>query len=260
MSREGDRIVDAARARGITLRLIGGLAVREHCAELTFCDRDYSDLDMAGQRGQLKAIVGLFAYLGYAENTYVRLSTGGRQLQFTRPCVHTEAGWGRAVHPDDHVDVFLDTVKMDHEIDLGGRFELADDHTLPSTDLLLTKLQIHTMNEKDLRDILTLLKDVPVREGLARATDGDAIDASHIAAECAADWGLYYDVVASLKRARAALERYELTAEERSRVGVAIDRLSRAIDEAPKSRAWRRRARVGTRKPWYNVVEDQGGE
>ena len=31
---EGHRLVDAARAEGLTLRLLGGLAVREHCRDL----------------------------------------------------------------------------------------------------------------------------------------------------------------------------------------------------------------------------------
>ena len=48
--------------------------------------------------------------------------------------------------------------------------------------------------------------------------------------------------------------------EERARLRAALDRLGRAIEEAPKSRAWRRRAKVGTRRPWYNDVEDQDEE
>jgi len=54
--------------------------------------------------------------------------------------------------------------------------------------------------------------------------------------------------------------RYELTMEERARLRAALDRLGRAIEEAPMSWAWRRRAKVGTRRPWYNDVEDQDEE
>jgi hypothetical protein len=45
-----------------------------------------------------------------------------------------------------------------HTIDLRDRFEL-DDATLPLADLLLTKLQIVQLNEKDVLDILALLAD-----------------------------------------------------------------------------------------------------
>jgi hypothetical protein len=225
-----------------------------------FCDRDYADLDMVGRRRQFKAITELFVDLGYKENMRARLSTRGRQLQFARACEHADPGLGVSVHPDDHVDVFLDTFKMDHELDLGDRFELADDYTLPASDLLLTKLQIHKTNEKDLRDILTLLKDIELRDDLAGDAAAHAIDTRYIAVRCADDWGLYYDVATNLASAGAALERYELAAEERARLRAALDRLGRAIEDVPKSRAWRRRAKIGTRRPWYNEVEDQDEE
>jgi hypothetical protein len=259
MPREARRIIDAARERGISLRLMGGLGVRAHCTELAFCDRDYADLDMVGRRDQTKAIMQLFADLGYEDNLGTRLGTRGRQLQFSRACEHTDAGVGVSAHPDDHVDVFLDTFKMDHVLELGNRLELAE-YTLPATDLLLTKLQIHKTNEKDTRDILTLLKDLEMGEDVDRGEAALTIDARSIAKRCSDDWGLYYDVVQNLRRADAALETYELTAEDRARLHAALDRLGRAIEEAPKSRAWRRRAKVGTRKPWYNEIEDQYGE
>jgi hypothetical protein len=34
----------------------------------------------------------------------------------------------------------------------------------------------------------------------------------------------------------------------------------RALEDAPKSRRWRRRAKVGERRPWYNDVEEQDEE
>ena len=52
---EGRRIVDAARSEGLTLRLLGGLAVREHCRDAELCERDYSDLDMVGPPGRRAA-------------------------------------------------------------------------------------------------------------------------------------------------------------------------------------------------------------
>ena len=37
-----------------------------------------------------------------------------------------------------------------------------------------------------------------------------------------------------------------------------IDRLTAALEAAPKSVRWRVRARVGTRVRWYDEVEEQG--
>jgi hypothetical protein len=146
---------------------------------------------------------------------------------------------------------------MDHELDLRGRIEVGG-LTLPAADLLLTKLQIHKTNEKDLRDVVTLLKDQDLSEG--EGEQEGLIDVRYVARHCAADSGLYYDVMHNLELAEAALERYEVAPEERGRVRAAIGRVRRGIEEEPKSRAWRRRARVGTRKPWFNVVEDQEEE
>ena len=66
---EGRRLVDAARSEGLTLRLLGGLAVREHCRTVEFCERDYSYLDMVAPAKQARRLVALFAGFGYAENS-----------------------------------------------------------------------------------------------------------------------------------------------------------------------------------------------
>lgn len=62
---EGLRIVDAARERGVVPRLLGGLAVRTYCSMIAFCERDYSDLDMAGLEAQSSRVIALFRELGY---------------------------------------------------------------------------------------------------------------------------------------------------------------------------------------------------
>src|SRR5664280_1696537 len=85
---DGRKLVDAARAEGLTLRLLGGLAVREHCRTFELCERDYSDLDMVAPFRHARRLVALFARFGYAENYDVSTATANRELQFTRPCGH----------------------------------------------------------------------------------------------------------------------------------------------------------------------------
>ena len=255
MVEEGRRIVDAARERGIVLRLHGGLGVRVWCDAIAFCERDYSDFDLIGLHAQRAGIRDLFRELGFAENLHFTQATGGRQLQFVRPCAHRDDDETLPVHPDDHVDVFLDTFRMDHELGLKDRLDL-DDYTIPVSDQLLTKLQVHKQDEKDVRDALTLLKDLELADD---ETPG-VIGLSYIAAKCAEDWGLYHDVERSLSRAEAMLPGYALPEADEGRVRDGLARLRRALEEAPKSRRWRRRARVGERRPWHNDVEEQGEE
>lgn len=252
MVAEARRVIDAARERGLVLRLFGGLAVRAHCTVIGFCERDYADIDVVGRRSQSKELRTLMLDLGYAENLHVRQATNGRQLQFYRECTHADAQAHFFVHPDDHIDVFLDTFKMDHEVNLNERLTI-EDYTISATDALLTKLQIFALNDKDMRDVLTLLKDLPLGED----DRPGVINVASIAARCAADWGLYHDVTTNLQRCAGRLGEYEITIEESEHVRQGLARLTDALEKQPKSRSWRRRAKVGTRRSWRNVIEEQ---
>ena len=84
MLAEAREIIDAARERGIVLRLFGGLAVRTHCAVIAFCERDYADLDMVGLARQGNEIADFMKGLGYSENVLVGQATDGHQRQFYR--------------------------------------------------------------------------------------------------------------------------------------------------------------------------------
>ena len=252
MAQEGHLIVDSARGRGVVLRLLGGLAVHEHCAGLEACRREHHDLDLAGLRKQTGAVVEVFGELGYEERLHVRVATGRGQAQFVRDCVHATGDGGRE-HTEDHVDVFFDRFKLDHAIDLRTRLDLHA-YAIPLTDTLATKLQMHAPEPRDVRDALMLLA--------AAHTEGsgaDAIDAEYLGRLCAHDWGLFYDVALNLQRCREALGEADLSEADRDRATGLLARLTGAVDGAPKTRAWRLRARVGTRRRWWDIVEEQGG-
>lgn len=142
---------------------------------------------------------------------------------------------------------------MDHEIDLRRRLKLAD-VTVTASDLLLSKLQIFKLNAKDLRDIVTLLKDLNGKEDDGAA---DAIDLTYIAALCAADWGLFYDVVTNLGRVGERLDEFGLPPADERLVRRRLARLVGVIDAVPKTVGWRARARIGTRWAWHEDVEEQ---
>jgi len=82
---------------------------------------------------------------------------------------------------------------MCHEIPFGDRLEVQD-RTVPLAELLLTKLQIIELNEKDVRDTLLLAHGHEVAD-----RDGDAINGARIAALCAADWGLWRTITANVE-------------------------------------------------------------
>lgn len=252
MIAEAKGIIDTARDQGVVLRLLGGLAVRLHCQSLDFCERDHGDIDLVGHRRDSERIGRLFADLGYEEVFHVRQATAGRQLQFARE-PQRQNDWARyRPHEDDHVDVFLDTFKMEHAIDLSDRLEL-DDYTVTVSDILITKLQITDLNEKDERDIFTLLSDLE----LGSEDRPGTIDVPYLAGLCASDWGLYHEAMLNLDHMRERLDVYPLEPQRRDRLAEKIARLQQAIVDHPKTHAWRMRAKIGTRLPWHETVEEQ---
>jgi len=254
---EGLAIVEAAARLGLTLRLAGGMAIRLHCRETAFCERAHPDLDLVARRREQEQVFGLLESLGFAESIGIRLGSAGRQTEFTRPCRHGATETGQPVHPEDHIDVYIDGFELDHRIDLRRRLHLHD-YTITVSDLLLVKLQMGRAEGKDLTDIITLLKDRPLVEAAnSGAEDADAVDPAHIAGVCAGDWGTFHDVSMNLERTRQSVAEAGLDEQERERVTAALYRLETALAIAHKGLAWRLRARIGERLRWRNRVEDQ---
>lgn len=254
MAVEAEQIVQTAQRGGLTLRLLGGLAVRRYCRSLALCDRDHSDLDMAGLSREVLGVTRVLARFGYREDPQVRVSTTLRQAQFVRPCQHAPATGTGTLHDDDHVDVFLDRFHMDHVIDLRRRLAL-EEMTIPTSDVLLTKLQVARPDPRDVRDVVAMLNDVALGDTDRPGT----VNLRYVAGLCADDWGLFYDVTRNLQRCLEALPGLALGASAEERARFALATLVGAIDEAPKTLRWRLRARVGTRRPWHHDVEEQGG-
>lgn len=259
-------IVDTARRHAVTLRLIGGLAVRRYCRDLEFVDREFSDIDLIGLSRQAGRLPRVFAELGYEENRYVSQATAGAQLQYVKPGVLLESHAHFAKRPRplgppivttplvDHVDVFLDVMRMDHDVDVRDRLEI-DDLAISPVDVLITKLQIGKPAEKDVHDVVAFLKDVPFGE----AGDGGAIDLAHLARVCARDWGIYHDLRTSVEIVRGRIAGYGLPVGEQALVVERLGAIEAAIESRGKPIRWRLRARAGTRLPWRREVEDRDG-
>ena len=71
----------------------------------------------------------------------------------------------------DHVDIFMDVMRMDHDLDVRDRLDI-DEYAISPVDTLIAKLQIGQINEKDVHDVIAMLKDLPLHE----ADDDVSID------------------------------------------------------------------------------------
>lgn len=237
---EALRMIDAARENGVVLRLIGGLAARNHCKIINFCERDYSDIDMVGLSRHVKKIVELFKKHGYKENKDVMIATAGHRMQFYKGS------------PENHVDIFIDTFEMEHDVELKNRLTI-EDYTITLADLLLTKLQIYKINEKDVRDILSTVKD----NSIGDEDKPGIINVKYIARICAKNWGLYHDMLENIEKCLGLMQYYDLTPDEVRIITERMNMLREAIENEPKSLKWKLRARIGERKAWRKAVEDE---
>ena len=256
---EAMAIIDAAREQGVQLRLTGGLAVRRFCTDLDFMDREYSDIDVVGLSSQFKDLHTVFAGLGYAENRYVTQATDAEQLQYVKAetLVAPPGQSDEAPHEApivDHVDIFLDIMRMDHDVEIRERLDI-DDYAISPVDALIAKLQIGKINQKDVHDVIALLKDVPLYD----ADGGAIIDVAYLADTCAGDWGLYHDITTNLDVVLAMVDDYGLSQADLERVCERLASIKESVEHEAKPIGWRLRARVGERVAWRREVEDTEG-
>lgn len=240
--REAERVIAAATAQGVTLRLLGGVAVRLRCPHASHraLTRAYADLDYVAPKKQARALRDLLEGLGYTADRRFNALHGERRLLFF------DEARGR------QVDIFLGTFEMCQTLPLEKRLA-QHPLTLSPADLLLTKLQIFQLNAKDLQDILALLLDYPP---VARSErPGDELDVSAIATLCSQDWGWYTSVHDSLDHALAEANAL-LAPPEAEIIAQRISVIKQQLDETPKSIGWRTRALVGRRVAWYELPEE----
>ena len=158
------------------------------------------------------------------------------------------------VPPSDHIDVFLDAMRMDHQVDFRDRLEI-NTYAIDPADLFLSKLQIGNLNEKDVHDAITLVKDVYVDF----QPHPGVLDLHHVAEVCAADWGLYIDVMNNIDTVIERVGDYDLVPRDAARVRRTLELAQDMMTEQAKTLRWRLRARIGKRVRWYAEVEEQFG-
>jgi len=241
--KEALRLVEQANARGLTLRLLGSLAFYLHCPRYGYLQRKmgrrYTDIDLAGYSREAGRIAPFFTELGYREEAEVNVLYAGQRMIFH--------------HPERplHVDVFFDRLEFCHTIPWQGRLEV-DTPSIPLAEMLLEKLQIVQINEKDIVDTCMLLLEHPLAEH-----DNDAIHVGRVARLCAQDWGLWRTVTLNLEKICQIVPAYEqLSPEERARILEQVESLRKRLDQEPKDLRWRLRDRVGTRVKWYRDVDE----
>ena len=237
---EAHRIVRGAAQQDLTFRLLGGAAISLHSPSASHraLARSYPDLDFVLREKRGDRAETFLTGLGYSPDKPFNLYNGQHRLLFHDPEL------------DRQVDVFVAEFRMCHSIPLGDRLEL-ELITLPLAELLLTKLQIIQMNEKDVRDVCALLLDHPLGD-----QDAETLNGRRIGSLCADDWGLWRTVGLSLEKVQEVSQGLDIGEELQRKIGGQLTSLRQALEAAPKSTRWKMRARVGDRVPWYELPEE----
>ena len=235
-------ICETAGDEGITVRLAGGLAIQYLTPEFPPRGGDRQDLDLATQSSDRKQLTSFLTGRGYVGDKTFNALYGHKQLYFQ------SAETGRSL------DVLVDRLHMCHTVEFKhrlGRMPV----TLDLADLLLTKLQIVELNEKDAQDVLYLCSAFPVRDGDEPGTIG----LERIRPLVGNDWGWWRTITLNLERIIALASGDGQGLVPAGGKYDAVEQL-RVLDEAaettPKSLRWKARARVGERVRWYETPEE----
>jgi hypothetical protein len=237
---EARRIISRGDREGVVLRVLGGAAVCLRApGNAPLLKREVRDIDLVTPAGGKRAVAGVFESLGYVDDEQFN-AFHGAQRQIYVDLVNRRK-----------VDVFIGSFSMCHAIPIADRLD-RDWLTIPLAELLLTKLQIVQLTERDERDIFNLCFHHEL------ADSGEAgIDTDLIARLCAQDWGLWRTCKGTIERCRSDLDNYTLGESEREVIARRLEELWQRIEAAPKTSKWRLRNRVGDRVRWYNEPEEE---
>ncbi len=237
------RILQASDEAGILLRVIGSLAFQMHCPQFGYLQaamgRAYTDIDFAAYSRQARQISDLLIGMGYVENREIYIASEGERAIFDKP------GTGL------HVDIFYEKLDFCHAIYWKDRLEV-DSPTIPLTELLLEKMQIVQINEKDIIDTIMLLLEHSLGD-----VDNETINIKLAAELCANDWGLWRTTTMNLDKVRQLAGHYtQLTPGQKTKIETQVNDALARINTEPKPLAWRLRDRVGDRVKWYKDVDE----
>jgi hypothetical protein len=228
---------------GLGLKLLGGLAVRVICPDFPPRLRAGQDIDFACLSKGRKDVVSYLERSGCTGDRRFNNLNGDKQMYFNAPS-------GRPM------DVMVDRLTMCHILDFRpsfGRLPL----TVDAVDVLLSKLQIIELNEKDVRDILQLLSALPV-SGDAQDQAGPGLDTERFGKLLGSDWGWWRTVTGNLAKLPGLVAgRPELAPPSPPYDPVEQSRqLLQIAESAPKGVKWKLRANVGDRMRWYELPEE----
>ncbi|AEJ38246.1 conserved hypothetical protein [Sulfobacillus acidophilus TPY] len=240
LAERAKHLVATAESQGIFVRLLGGVALyllapsaRTHPALI----RSYKDIDAVVKARDGGKLTPILQKEGFVPDRRFNALHGETRLLF----------WDE--HDENlQLDVFVGTFQQCHRLELLNGAENMT-FTVTPTMLLLTKLQIVQLNEKDIRDIVTMLYDWPL------ADDDQGINRPVLAQILGNDWGLFTTVNDALDIVSHHISDYLQNGEEQ-KAWHRLESLQQWIHDCPKTIRFRLREKIGRRMSWYELPEE----
>ena len=242
MREECDYILAEAGKQNIVLRAIGGMAVHIHCPEasiLPALKREYGDLDFVTASPDDQHMRKFFESIDFSANSRFNALQGKTRMIYNNP----DNTW--------HIDIFINEFRMCHNLQFNKERLLKDPLTIPLAELLLTKLQIVEINQKDVKDISAILIEHPLGD-----TDLEMINVKRITEITCSDWGFHTTARNNIDKIPTLLDLLDLPEEHKLTIKQKLSELAKRLDAAPKSTGWKLRALVGRSRIWYEEPED----
>jgi len=238
---EAIQIQESAENEGIRLRLLGALAFRLQCprniAHFEALERRITDIDFVASTSNREKLLDFFKRQGYVIDDNALLIGAGYRYIFENP------------QKQKHLDIFFDRLEMCHTIYFKDRLDI-DPRTISLADLLLEKMQIVKISQKDFKDTAILLLEHDI------ASDDSMINIDYIGKIMSSDWGFYHTFSTNLSKLKDILPQFNTFDEiENETIRQRIEGIIAWIDNSEKSLKWKSRARIGTKIRWYRQVD-----
>ena len=231
----------SADARGVTLRVVGGVAVALHTQGEVHpaLRRPYRDIDLVTRRKGDREALKVLIDAGYESNERFNSMVGAhnRLVVYDNP-------------NQRQLDVFVGEFRMCHWC--RSIASDADSPTVPLAELLVTKLQIVKMNEKDSRTSSRSCSSTPS----ARATTRRSTPVA--SPSCRGRLGALAHDEGARSSTYVRARPLALEDAERDLVRQRLDQLWERVEGEPKSMRFKARARVGDRTRWYEEPDEVG--
>jgi hypothetical protein len=247
-----EKLMALGDEHGISLRLIGGLAVLENCKPefRSVTKREqYHDIDFFGRIEQTAKVDKFFKKIGFEHV--------GIPNECSNCVFHIYNGLVPGIDRLMQIEVYFGEMIFNHHIPK-PYFSAHFPRTIPVTQLLLSKWAIRKLTHKDIVDILMLLLNFEVGGDANSQINAKLL--KNIFSVGFRGWGFYKTCTINMSRISYQAEQIELDRELKIKLFNQIHILEEILVEKPKSILWQIRSLIGTNLSWYYDVQPRAEE